>query len=493
MKYTGDAYRNFNIWLKKLKPMINNNLSEHKYFDFETTISRVFQIITEKTSEEYNIGFKNGNIRGNNVFGPLKIYKNKLTISVKSRIFFNCLFILESTYLFLLLVKGIFKTVESPKKYSVLFEPPITDLTEFKNFLTNTQIPGLNKLDYLVIKKRYFRVTRGLNPKISKNPWTFIVTKNFSVSSRIKICCDFLAYTINSLIYLNKCNLNVLLYRDLPSSFLVNLLNKKKQILNLFITNSSFQSQPLWLNGLNGVKFKSHMIWYSQNFIPKFHKGESKQSYLPGSDQIRVDYHWLWTKKFGDLITKLNPKSKYHAINSIMFYSNKIQNLKIKNRVIIFDVIPIESKNKVFFGAINYYYTKKTISKFVKDIVESVETINRHEKENIEVVLKTKRPQNKNHNKEYFHFLNELKKKYTFFKIANSNSNIYRLISEAFISFSVPFTSTAEVAYELKTPTYFYDSSNSILPNYETNHIPLLYEGKELIKVIKEAKIKNLT
>ena len=47
MKYTGDAYRNFNIWLKKLKPMISNNLSEHKYFNFETTISRVFQIITE--------------------------------------------------------------------------------------------------------------------------------------------------------------------------------------------------------------------------------------------------------------------------------------------------------------------------------------------------------------------------------------------------------------------------------------------------------------
>ena len=60
MKYTGDAYRSFNIWLKNLKPMINKNLSEHKYFNFETTVSRVFQIITEKTSEEYNRGFKNG-------------------------------------------------------------------------------------------------------------------------------------------------------------------------------------------------------------------------------------------------------------------------------------------------------------------------------------------------------------------------------------------------------------------------------------------------
>ena len=63
------------------------------------------------------------------------------------------------------------------------------------------------------------------------------------------------------------------------------------------------------------------MIWYSQNFIPKFHK-ESQTKLFARSDQIRVDYHWL-DKKFGDLITKLNPKSKYHAINSIMFTQTK--------------------------------------------------------------------------------------------------------------------------------------------------------------------------
>ena len=489
MIYPGDAYRDFKQWCKSFKSEIEKNISPHDYFAKEHTISRSFQIFTETSSDDYSLAYRKKRTYSFTKFGPFIIKNGSIKIALKSRLIFNGLFIIECGLLFFQILSGLFRKRKKIKtNYNILIEPPINGSTKnLENFLIATKIKGLNKIDQLIIKKRFLPSDNRSDLVFCKNPWVYILHSNFSFFQRISIGIKFLLFSLNSFFYLNKMPLNILFYRDLPNSFLVRILNKKKMIKHIYITNSSFQVQPLWYNGLKSINFKSHMIWYSQNFIPKFYKGESEQSYLPGSSLMRVDHHWVWTMKFGEMLKKLNPNTNYSAINPIMFYPVQNPDTNSKTSVVIFDVIPIKNKNRVIFGATYNYYSLDIIKKFVRDILKTVEKINQNKKIKLEVILKTKRPKHINHSEEYFSFLKEQTRHYSYFKIVDSQMNVYKLIKEALITFSVPYTSTAEVGYELKTPSFFYDPSNTLIPNDETSHINLLFNKTELEQSILDS------
>ena len=482
MIFPGDAYRDFNKWCNNFKLEIEKNISPHHYYVKEDVFSRLFQIFVEKSSNDYSLAYRKNGTISLTKFGPFLIKNGSIKIELKSRLIFNGLFIIECGLLFIQILSGLFRKRKKRKtNYNILIEPPINVSTNnLENFLITTKIKGLSEIDQLIIKKRILPTDRHSNLVFCRNPWIYILHTNFSFYQRTLIGIKFLLFTINTFFYLNKKSLNILLYRYLPNSFLVRIINKKKLIKNIYITNSSFQVQPLWYHGLKDINFKSHMIWYSQNFIPKFYKGEKEQSYLPGSNLMRVDYHWTWTKKFGKMLKKLNPKTNYSAINSIMFYPVQKPDTYSKTSVVIFDVIPVKNKNSVIFGATYNYYSLDTIKKFVGDILETVKKINHIKKINLEVILKTKRPKHFNHSEEYFSFLKEQTSYYSFFKILDSQMNVYKLTQEALITFSVPYTSTAEVGHELKTPSFFYDPTNKLIPNNESSHIKLLFDKAEL-------------
>ena len=83
-----------------------------------------------------------------------------------------------------------------------------------------------------------------------------------------------------------------------------------------------------------------------------------------------------------------------------------------------------------------YYYNLDTIKKFVIGIIETVDKINKENNLMLEVILKTKRPKHSSYSEEYFLFLNKLTLKYSFFSIVDSQTNIFRLIKEALVTFS---------------------------------------------------------
>ena len=499
MIYSGDVYRDFEKWIDDLKTEIINNISFHKYFSPEETTSRALQIFTELTTNDYSLSQSKNNFHLTKKYGPFIIKRGSIRLSLKSRILFNGIFFLESVYFLLQIFKGIFNFKKKKKgKYTVLIEPPIIDTTDnLKKFLKQTKISALNNTDFLIIKKRNLPQNDASKLIFKSSPWNYIIDSNFSALDRFLIVLKFIFFTISSFYYLNRSPLNILFYKDLSHSFSIHLLNQRNLLQDIFITNSSYLVQPLWLRGLKNKNFKSNMIWYSQNFIPKFYRGESEQSYLPGTNKIRIDHHLVWTKKFGEMLKKKNPSCDYTAIGSILFYPFEIKPKTTREYIVIFDVIPFKLQEKIFFGATYNYYSDETIKAFVFDIVTTVEEINNAYDKQVEVILKTKRPKNNFHSDKYFQFIEKLRLIHPIFKIVDSQLNIYGLIKESSAVFSVPFTSTAEVGYEMKIPSFFYDASNKINTNKETQHIPMLFNKEELKEVILESlnrskKIKEI-
>ena len=84
-------------------------------------------------------------------------------------------------------------------------------------------------------------------------------------------------------------------------------------------------------------------------------------------------------------------------------------------------------------------------------------------------------------------FLENLKLEYPTFITVDSQINIYGLINESIAVFSVPFTSTAEVGFEMKIPSFFYDPSNQINTNKQIQHLPILFCKEELEGAILES------
>lgn len=492
MIYQGDAYRSFENWIDNLEPIVAKNFSYHEYFEPDKLFLRIKQVIIEKVSKEYLENLIKPNKLPKSKYGPLIISNEVLKISLKKRILYNLFFLLESLYLLITFFWRISKkSNQNSRKYKILIEPPIVgSIKSFKKFLEENRIEGLENSDELIIKKSNSPRNTIINTKFFKNPWIEIINYNLGFLPKVKLIFDFILYTLSSIIYLNKSNLNILLYRDLPNSFFINFLNKRKEIKDIFVTNSFLRQQPLWLDGLKSRSFKTHMIWYSQNIIPKFYKGESSQSIFPGVNMIRIDNHWVWTKKFGEYISNLNRDSNFSFVGPILFYNpeHKMKSFE-KKTISIFDVIPI--KDYGYTGSFKNYYTVETISNFVGNILLVVNKIREEYSIDIEVVLKSKRRMDSRyHDLQYFDNLDKYLEKFGFFKVIQDTTNLYDLIKNSMMIFSVPFTSTAEVGKELEIPSFYYDSSAKIRPNKKIYEIPFLESKNEISKEI--VKILNV-
>jgi hypothetical protein len=101
----------------------------------------------------------------------------------------------------------------------------------------------------------------------------------------------------------------VLAARDCAYLSAYAFLNRKKLLKDIIITNSQFTTQFLWMKGLKKQSYRLHMIWYSQNFIPKKYIGEEIGSDLPSARHIRVDTHWVWTFGFMKYLKNLGQKN----------------------------------------------------------------------------------------------------------------------------------------------------------------------------------------
>ena len=267
------------------------------------------------------------------------------------------------------------------------------------------------------------------------------------------------------------CPASVLRARDIAFVPMVRCLDRKSLIEAVVITTSSFGSQPLWMKGLVEQHFKLHMVWYSQNFIPKIYLGEREQSSLPPARHMRVDVHWVWTDGFKFYLESLGQKSEIKVVGPILWYLQEKKSGLIKScvQVALFDVLPLPDEQQPF-GAIKNYYSVSTISRFVADGVELCREMEHESGWDISVRLKHKRiPRIGRHDSQYLEFLETLSDKNPRFQLMDDQTDLFEFLEQSHFSVSVPYTSTAYVAAFLDRPAIYYDPFNELIPAYENN------------------------
>jgi len=276
---------------------------------------------------------------------------------------------------------------------------------------------------------------------------------------------------------------------------LVKQLNDRGLIKEVVVTTSRFSSQPLWMIGIKNQTFRLHMIWYSQNFIPKMYHGDVETPSLPPARHMRVHEHWVWTKEFRKYLRKINQKGKIHTVGPILWYLNKEKKTTLKiNRiykVAIFDVTPLNDKY-LAFGAAKNYYSIKNMKKFIADIVFVCGSIAKKQNIKIKLILKNKRtPKKKVHSLDYLTWLNKnfISKKLLYKK--HYNTNLFKFLNACHISICVPYTSAAYVGAFLKKKSVFYDSTSSLIPKIEKNkNIKFAKTKHQLKKIILKDILK---
>lgn len=283
-----------------------------------------------------------------------------------------------------------------------------------------------------------------------------------------------------------------LLARELPLVTLVSELDKAKLLDSMIVTTSFFRNQPLWMKGLDNQRFKLHVLWYSQNFIPKIYKGENEVSSLPSSRHMRADFHWVWTEGFKNYLRSIGQTGEINVVGPIVWQIP--ENLhKLTDdiiRICVFDVTPVQP-GKNTFGAIRNYYTVETISKFIQDINHLAKILEERSGKKVEILLKHKRnPNLHHHDNDYLKQIDDMVAR-GLIVLVKPDTNLFEMLSNSVLSISVPYTSTAYVADHLGKDAIFYDANAELVPHYEKRtHVHFCAEFDELRR--KAFKILNL-
>ncbi len=279
---------------------------------------------------------------------------------------------------------------------------------------------------------------------------------------------------------------SVVVARDIAYIPTVEWLDKHNLIEAIVLTTSSFLSQPLWMKGLRDQRFKLHMVWYSQNFIPKVYVGERERSSLPSARHMRIDVHWVWTEGFKSYLRdELNQFcSDIHVLGPILWYLpervDDLGNAEIK--IAIFDITPLPD-GKTGFGAMKNYYSTATIEKFITDIVSLCKEMERKHKLRFRILLKHKRrPVTGWHDRKYLDFLEQIELANPNFVIIDEQTNLFGLLEQCNLSVAIPYTSTCYVAADLKRHAIYYDPFSELEPHFESSPYVHFAAGKSELR-----------
>jgi polysaccharide biosynthesis PFTS motif protein len=148
-----------------------------------------------------------------------------------------------------------------------------------------------------------------------------------------------------------------------------------------------------------------------------------------------------------------------------------------KYDVVIFDVTPQNSKS-VFKDTI---YSFPIAKEFIEDIIESVKLVSQKLDRNIGVYIKHKRNFVPTHSSKYISYIDELAKNRQL-SVLPLDSDLYETIATSKIVIGFPFTSPVIIGQELKVPSIYYSSANTLVKYNQANFIQSKLELRKYIE-----------
>lgn len=499
---TGLVYNEFDKFIQTMEKFLATKRVRLFGCDSVQVKARIIQILVSLTTDDYTKEFlevnkdsnteiklprvfKSNGIKMNKDSGDIFVYPNQWLIQ-----FF--LFFSLWLRMFFHLVLSLFLSAPKKSKSTTILMEALGNFQqsnkEFVEFCRMGEIKALSSPKEILIKST-ISPEFPFDPAFiyTNQPFIYLVKNNLQRSHRFALLLSYLKVPFLYIWAILFSPLTIIISRDIAYVSLVMWLDNKNLLDSVIVTNSAFVDQPIWMKGLKDQNFKLHMVWYSQNFIPKVYHGEEDKPNLPSARHMRVDTHWVWTPGFRRYLIELGQTSaEINVVGPILWYLPK--EIKIEEPadyyISVFDITPMLD-SKMAFGALKNYYSKKTISQFILDIVHVCDEIENLLNKKITIILKHKRAFKSGfHDESYFTFLDELVNTRRNFLLVDHQTNLFGLLKLSSISISVPYTSTVYVSSHLKKSAVYYDPFNEIIPLYEENPYVLFASNKEELKKI---------
>jgi hypothetical protein len=258
-----------------------------------------------------------------------------------------------------------------------------------------------------------------------------------------------------------------ILARDLAFHALAADLDRRGLLHAVFITNSHYHVQPLWLRSLPGRRFTSHMAWYSQNSIPFCYARDRMQAYLPNHRHIALDHIWVWTPGYAKYLRERGARGAIHVVGPILWYlpPAKVQPAS-RLRIAVFDVTPQVRSLTMSVGLSYNYYRASNVAQFIRDLVDARDAVQGEMGEPIEMVLKHKRTPSAHHDPGYVTLIHGLEKEGRL-TLVPPQVSVYELIGAAALVVVMPYSSPAYVAAAMRVPSIYYDPEGELIPSFE--------------------------
>lgn len=509
----GETYASYDEIIKCVERWIFSKSPEIPGCDILEVRSRLIQRIIELSSKEY-IDQKVSTIEKKNLADASKFlvvngngiqvscFDGTVTISMVRWIYQTIKFFSVWIRLLTLLVAAVLQ--RCPKKSNaatILMEGSYSFEDRDESF---TQFCRRGPIEILFSTKRLIVCASRISKSNSNDtvsyaidPLAYHISKNLSRKHRFSLLLQHLTVPLVFFRSVASSYLNVLISTEIAYVPIVRWLDQKLLIEAVVITTSHFLSQALWMRALTNKRFSLHMIWYSQNIVPKVYRADTVRSDLPQLRHIRADTHWVWTPGFRDYLIQRVLRSEVKVVGPILWYlQDSVMQTNIPSaQIVLFDIIPIfEEKNPL--GAVRNYYTLATIKSFVVDTLEICDELSLHTGRSIEVVVKQKRKLLKGgpQDTRYLSFLKDLVATRNNFNVISEDINLFKLLAKCEVSLSVPYTSTAYVSAALGRPAIYYDPTRELTPQYELNEFVQFASGREELKKQLELLLKvNIT
>ena len=254
-----------------------------------------------------------------------------------------------------------------------------------------------------------------------------------------------------------------LLCKDIPYGSIVRKLDKARRLKSIVLTCSNFRSQPLWMRGLKHCT--THMIWYSQNWMPIVRKSDGVNSDNPYLPWIRVKSHLVWTSVFGEYLSGITKCSEIVTMGPLVWQTLKLGQPPSDSFVItVFDVPPFGDMVALEEeGNVCNYYCYENIRKFLVDLIEisRSQALSMHSRK-IQLRLKPKRDYSNGYSSKYYTDLKAYQDNGDLI-LLDAGENLGAVISGSHLVVAIPFTSPVYIADMFGVPSIFYDPTCEIV------------------------------
>lgn len=312
------------------------------------------------------------------------------------------------------------------------------------------------------------------------------------VGGRAALLLEHLAAPFVFLRALLLSPLHAVLARDFAYAVAVKVLDQRRMIEAVVITNAAYSSQPLWMRGPSSRRFRVHMVWYSQNTRPLVYARDGLVSDMPNYRHIRVDESWVWTAGYKAYLEKLGLPGPMHVVGPVLWYLPETSPVHAEGdiRIAVFDVTPVRDEVALRIGLVDNYYRTENMIRFIEETLFVCRELEARTGRRVCLLFKHKRSYGDSHDPRYIELIERLSAPGGSLELVPFQANMYSLLAGCDLSIVVPYSSPAYVASHLGVRAVYFDPTAGLVPAFEQAPLVDFASGRdELLRIASEVLV----